>query len=314
MAGPVEVGDVLVALGSTLLCWAVTDTWLELDGLWTIPTWLPTGSSSGAPATPAGCSGTGCAALLGDPPGDEEFATLLAGIDPGDLPVWIPSIHPERTATAGRARTASVLGLEATHRQVHLQRAALEATGFVVRRHIEAGGIPPRRIVATGGGTAVGPWVQAVADLLRDSRWHVGSTPESAALGAAFAARLVAGSETDLADGARWAATARIIEPETRWTGPVEDRYRPLRVSDGTGMISEVIASWYGYHTHHVHAGRRSGPPGTAARHQPLQGGSRWGRGGCAARHGHGRPCRIPTLARTTRLTSGTMPRPGGAR
>ncbi|MCY4631388.1 MAG: FGGY-family carbohydrate kinase [bacterium] len=225
VAGPVEVGDVLVHLGSTLLCWAVTDTWLEIDGLWTIPHVAPDRFLVGGPSNAGGLFRDRVRALLGDPPGDEEFATLLAGIDPGDLPVWIPSIHPERTATAGKARTASVLGLEATHRQVHLQRAALEATGFVVRRHIEAAAIPPRRIVATGGGTAVGPWVQAVADCC-GLPVHAGATPESAALGAAFAARLVAGLESDLADGARWAATARIVEPDTRWTGPVEDRYR----------------------------------------------------------------------------------------
>ena len=139
--------------------------------------------------------------------------------------MWIPSIHPERTATAGTARTASLLGLEATHRQAHLHRAALEAAGFVVRRHIRAAGITPRRVVATGGGTVVGPWMQALADCC-NLPVHVGATPESAALGAAFAARLVAGLETDLADGARWAGTARIVEPDRRWTGPAEQRYR----------------------------------------------------------------------------------------
>ena len=34
-----------------------------------------------------------------------------------------------------------------------------------------------------------------------------------------------AGLETDLADGARWAATSRIVEPDPRWTGPTEARY-----------------------------------------------------------------------------------------
>ncbi len=225
VVGPVEVGDVLVTLGSTLLCWAVTDTWLELDGLWTIPHVAADRFLVGGPSNAGGLFRDRVRAMLGDPPGDEEFTALLAEIDPGDLPVWIPSIHPERTATAGRARTASVLGLEATHGQVHLQRAALEAAGFVVRRHIEAAAIPPRRIVATGGGTAVGPWVQAIADCC-DLPVHVGATPESAALGAAFAARLVAGLETDLAGGARWARTAPVVEPDAGWTGPAEQRYR----------------------------------------------------------------------------------------
>ena len=225
VAGNLDVGDVVVTLGSTLVCWAVADTWLELDGLWTIPHVAPDRFLVGGPSNAGGLFRDRVRAMLGDPPSDEEFTALLADIDPGDLPVWIPSIHPERTATAGTARTASLLGLEATHRQAHLHRAALEAAGFVVRRHIRAAGITPRRVVATGGGTVVGPWMQALADCC-NLPVHVGATPESAALGAAFAARLVAGLETDLADGARWAGTARIVEPDRRWTGPAEQRYR----------------------------------------------------------------------------------------
>ena len=93
-----------------------------------------------------------------------------------------------------------------------------------MRRHIDVAGLSPGRIVATGGGTVVGPWMQALADCT-GLPIHVGAVPESAALGAAFAARLVAGLETDLADGARWAATAHIVEPDAHWTGPVQDRY-----------------------------------------------------------------------------------------
>ena len=188
------------------------------------PTSCPTAAWSAAPATPAGCSGTACAPCSATRPPGEDFDAALADLDPGDLPLWLPSIHPERTPVAGSAPTASLLGLEATHGRAHLHRSALESAGFVVRRHIHVAGITPRRIVATGGGTAVGPWMQALADCT-GLPVHVGAVPESAALGAAFAARLVAGLETDLADGARWAATSRIVEPDPRWTGPTEARY-----------------------------------------------------------------------------------------
>ena len=225
VAGAPDVGDVVVTLGSTLLCWSVTAAWQEVDGLWTIPHVVSGRCLVGGPSNAGGLFRDRVRAMLGEPPGDEEFAELLAGIDPGDLPVWVPSIHPERTPTAGKARTASLLGLEATHRQVHLHRAALEAAGFVVRRHIEAAGITPRRIVATGGGTVVRPWVQALADCT-GLAVHVGAVPESAALGAAFAARLVAGLETHPAGAARWAATARTVEPDPRWVDPAEARYQ----------------------------------------------------------------------------------------
>lgn len=225
VAGAAEAGDVLVTLGGTLLCWVVTDCWLEADGLWTIPHVAPDRFCVGGPSNAGGLFWDRVRAMFGDPPTGSDFEAALAALDPGDLPVWIPSIHPERTPVAGTARSASLLGLEATHRLAHLHRAALEATGFVVRRHIDASGIAARRIVATGGGTAVGPWMQALADCC-NLPVHVAAAPESAALGAAFAARLVAGLETDLADGARWAATARIVEPDPRWLGPAAARYQ----------------------------------------------------------------------------------------
>ena len=225
VAGAAEAGDVIVTLGSTLLCWVVSDGWREVDGLWTIPHVVPDRCLVGGPSNAGGLFWDRVRAILGDPPPGEGLEAALADLDAGDLPLWLPSIHPERTPVAGVARTASLLGLEATHRREHLHRAALEAAGFVVRRHIDVAGIAPRRIVATGGGTALAPWMQALADCT-GLPVHVGAVPESAALGAAFAARLVAGLETDLAAGARWATTSRIVEPDPRWTGPTEARYR----------------------------------------------------------------------------------------
>ncbi|MCY4103274.1 MAG: FGGY-family carbohydrate kinase [bacterium] len=224
-AGAADAGDVIVTLGSTLLCWIVLDGWQEVDGLWTIPHVVPDRCLVGGPSNAGGLFWDRVRAVLGDPPAGEGFDALLADLDPGDLPLWLPSIHPERTPVAGGARTASLLGLEATHRRAHLYRAALETAGFVVRRHLDVAGVAPRRIVATGGGTVVRPLTQALADCT-GRPVHVGAVPESAALGAAFAARLVAGLETDLAGGARWAATARTVEPDSRWVAPAEARYQ----------------------------------------------------------------------------------------
>ena len=224
VAGATDVGDVIVTLGSTLLCWIVGDGWQEVDGLWTIPHVVPDRCLLGGPSNAGGLFRDRVRAMLGDPPAGGDFDAALVALDPGDMPLWLPSIHPERTPVAGSAPTASLLGLEATHGPAHLHRSALETAGFVVRRHIHVAGITPRRIVATGGGTAVAPWMQALADCT-GLAVHIGAVPESAALGAAFAARLTAGLETDLADGGRWATTSRIVEPDPRWTGPTEARY-----------------------------------------------------------------------------------------
>ena len=83
---------------------------------------------------------------------------------------------------------------------------------------IEASPVPARRIVATGGGTRVDGWVEALADCT-GLPVHVCAVPEGGALGAAFLARLAAGLETDMPDAARWARTARIVDPDPAWVG-----------------------------------------------------------------------------------------------
>jgi xylulokinase len=81
-----------------------------------------------------------------------------------------------------------------------------------------------RRIVATGGGTRVDGWVQALADCT-GLAVDVCEVPEGGALGAAYLARLAAGLETSMADAARWARTGRIVEPNRAWAQAVADRY-----------------------------------------------------------------------------------------
>jgi xylulokinase len=106
-----------------------------------------------------------------------------------------------------------------------VRRAAYEASGFVARRHIEMAGVGARRIVATGGGVRADEWVQALADAT-GLPVDVVAVPEGAALGAAFFARMAAGLEDSMADAARWARTARRVEPDPAWAGPMEERYQ----------------------------------------------------------------------------------------
>ena len=67
------------------------------------------------------------------------------------------------------------------------------------------GGVPAQRIVATGGGARVDAWVQALADCT-GLPVDVVAVPEGGALGAAFMARVVAGSRA--LDGRRGAMGA----------------------------------------------------------------------------------------------------------
>ena len=55
------------------------------------------------------------------------------------------------------------------------------------------------------------------------------AVPEGAALGAAFMARVAAGLEANMNDGARWARTSHTVEPDPAWTAAADQRYRRFR-------------------------------------------------------------------------------------
>jgi xylulokinase len=145
-------------------------------------------------------------------------------VDPARVPLWLPYPRGERVPFQDPTRRAQLVDLDLTHDAAAARRAAFEASGFVARRIIEAAPVGARRIVATGGGTRVGAWVQALADCTQ-LPVHVCAVPEGGALGAAFCARLAAGLETDMTAARRWARTARVVDPDPAWRGPVEERY-----------------------------------------------------------------------------------------
>ncbi|MCV7394668.1 xylulokinase [Mycobacterium paraseoulense] len=217
VAGADRDGDVLVLCGTTLIVWTTIGEARQVPGLWTIP------------HTAAGKSLIGGASNAGGlflgwvdrvvAPGDPAAA------QPGRVPVWSPYIRGERTPFHDPHRRAVLDALDLTHDAAALRRAAYEASGFVVRQLIELSGAPVARIVATGGGTRVGPWMQAIADAT-GRPVEVSGVPEGAALGAAFLARMAAGLETSIADAARWACTERVVEPDPGWAVAVQDRYQ----------------------------------------------------------------------------------------
>jgi len=217
VAGADDDGDVLVILGTTLIVWAVVPEWREVPGLWTIPHTAPGKTLLGGPSNAGGLFLNWADALLG---------RVRAGDrpEPERIPVWLPYVRGERTPLHDPERRASLHALDLTHGPAAARRAAFEASGFVVRHHLELAGVEARRIVATGGGVRVDGWVQAIADAT-GLPTDVVAVPEGGALGAAFQARVVAGLEPSAADARRWARVARTVEPDPRWVGATAERY-----------------------------------------------------------------------------------------
>jgi xylulokinase len=222
VAGADEVGDVLVLCGTTLIIWGVVEEWREAPGLWTIPHTAPGLSLVGGPSNAGGLFLERVRRWLG-----ADAAAGLDNVPPGDLPVWLPYVRGERTPLHRRDLAASLHDAKLHHEGRHVLRAAYEAAGFVVRHHVERAtdaGLAPRRIVATGGGTHVGPWMRALADCT-GLPVDVAAVPEGAALGSAFMARCVAGLEKSTTAAARWARTDRTVEPDPAWVAVADERY-----------------------------------------------------------------------------------------
>jgi xylulokinase len=226
VAGADDRGDVLVICGTTLITWAVLDDWQEAAGLWTIPHTAAGKSLIGGPSNAGGLFLDRARRWVG-----AVSPASLDGVAPDDLPVWLPYVRGERTPLHRRDLRASVHDLAVHHGPEHLLRAAYEAAGFVVRHHLDrarAVGLAPQRIVATGGGTQVPHWMQALADCT-GLPVDVAAVPEGAALGSAFIARCTAGAEQSMIDASRWARKARQVEPNRDWQEAAEERYQRFR-------------------------------------------------------------------------------------
>ena len=183
---------------------------------------MPAPSSWTGPAT---C----CAGRRAPGPEREQLEPRLGR--PDRVPVWLPYVRGERTPFEDHTLRSNIYGLDIGSGAEALERAAYEASGFVVRRMLERAGVKPTRIVASGGGSRVTAWMAAVADAT-DLPVDTVAVPEGAALGAAYFARLAAGLESSLDDSTRWSAVGR-----THRTGPGlgARRRRALREVQGPG-------------------------------------------------------------------------------
>ena len=238
VSGADETGDVLVICGATLIVWAVVDDWVEIPGLWTLPHTVPGKVLVGGPSNAGALfvdwarglvrAGPHAAGRGGRADGDGPEAPRRG--DPGRVPVWTPYLRGERAPFHDTTLRAGLHGLDITHDAEAVERSAYEASGFVVRHMLDLAGIKARRIVASGGGTNVVPWMQAMADASGLPVDTVGVS-EGAALGAAYVARWSAGLESSL-DGARaWARVGRRVEPDPAWQAAADDRYGVFRAA-----------------------------------------------------------------------------------
>ncbi len=228
VAGADAEGDVLVLMGTTLIVNTVTSRHSDVPGYWVMPHTERDRFLAGGPSNAGGLFLNWAVTTLG--------ATQPGPVRPDAVPVWAPYPRGERVPLHDASRRGQLIDLDLTHDRAAVRRSIFEASGFVARRAIEAvqvgHGVIPRRIIATGGGTRVDEWVQALADCT-GLPVECTAVPEGAALGSAYLARLAAGLEDGvMADARRWARRGRTVEPDAAWVEPAAARYhRFLAVS-----------------------------------------------------------------------------------
>jgi xylulokinase len=206
---------VLVILGTTLIVWTVVPEAVEVPNYYAMPNTAAGTFLVGGPSNAGGLFLNWATALLG-----ESTET----VDPARVPIWVPYPRGERVPLQDPDRRGQLVDLDLTHGPAAARRAALEATAFATRRMIDASPVAARRIIATGGGTRMEGWVEALADCT-GLPVHVCAVPEGGALGAAFLARMACGLETSMTDAGRWARTARVVDPSPVWQQHADARY-----------------------------------------------------------------------------------------
>ena len=230
---PQNPGDVIAIFGSTLLCWTVVDSKARTpahtpEGLWSFPHSQDGLNMLGGPSNAGGLFIDKVRNFFGfEKYSDEENVnrkTLSSMGGENQIPVWLPYIHGERTPLHDPFLNASLYGLDLCHSNAEILRAAHEASGFVIRRHIELTGQPANRIIAAGGGTKSLSWMEAVADAA-NLPVEVVKIPEGSAMGAAW----LANAAVDDIKGLKFASSlnpiGKIIEPDAQWVGAVNERY-----------------------------------------------------------------------------------------
>ena len=155
VAGANEPGDVLVIFGATLIVWAVCDEWLVAPGLISYPHTTPERFLIGGPSNAGALFVDWARTLLrGAPrpgPAREQLEPRLGR--PDRVPVWLPYVRGERTPFEDHTLRSNLYGLDIGSGPEAMERAAFEASGFVVRRMLDRSGVKATRIVASGGGS-----------------------------------------------------------------------------------------------------------------------------------------------------------------
>lgn len=183
-------GDLMLMYGSTMFLVHTVDQLLRSPTFW-----ATVGLQPGSRSLAGGLATSGAlTAWLKESFRASDYTELLAAAEtsgPGARGLlMLPYFAGERTPISDPRARGIIAGLTLAHTRGDIFRAALESIALAVRHNIEvmtAMGAQIERLVAVGGGTQGGLWMQIVSDVLQREQ-QVPTHTVGASFGAAFLA------------------------------------------------------------------------------------------------------------------------------
>jgi len=225
-AGMAESGDMMIMYGSSIFFIQKTGRLAPSDRLWAALFLEPN-----TYAVAAGMSAGGAltrwfqdqlspqevfAGRAGGRPAYTDLAELAAASPPGARGlVALPYFAGERTPIHDPLARGMFAGLTLTHTRADLYRALLEGVGYGIRHNLAAyqeAGLPPRRVLAVGGGTRNPLWLQIVSDITGLEQF-VPQRQLGACYGDAFLAGIGAGLFTSTSQITGWVRYRETVRP-----------------------------------------------------------------------------------------------------
>jgi xylulokinase len=241
-AGLVNPGDLMVMYGSSIFFIQKTSQLLATDKFW--------GAMFLEPDTFAVAGGMSTSGSLtrwfrdnfaseewanekaGGPNAYNALANMAAQSPLGSQGlVMLPYFSGERTPIHDSQARGLILGLTLSHSRADLYRAILEGVGYGIRHNIDemsAEGVPPKRILAVGGGTKNPFWLQIVSDIAGIEQ-NVPDQTYGAAYGDAFLAGIGAGFYKNTQHISNWIHYRTVIRPDLSAQSRYEDYYQIYR-------------------------------------------------------------------------------------
>ncbi|OQP86441.1 carbohydrate kinase [Rhizobium rhizosphaerae] len=241
-AGVVDAGDVLLKFGGAVDILTATDR-VQPDARLFLDYHLVPGLYM-----PNGCMSTGGSALnwfARQFAGGEEAAARSAGLSihqhldrlaatkpaGADGLTILPYLLGEKTPIHDPDARGVIEGLTLSHDIGHLWRALLESYAYAIRHHVEVlidMGHAPRRFLVSDGGSQSTLWMQIVADVLNAPVQRLSGHPGSC-IGAAWAAAIGVGLESDWRGVTRFVTFSDVLAPQAESAAVYERGYRRYR-------------------------------------------------------------------------------------